>query len=177
MGSLARDRKLSDSVGPQFSTTVDIGAKIIPNLFLGGYLGIAAGHAGGSLADACAAANQRCSSLTLRLGIEGQFHFRPDAKVNPWVGYGIGFESTSAGASGVTTNAAAAGSASAGVEFAHLMGGVDFRLVRALGVGPFFDVAINQYTQTTDSFGTPQDIQHKALHTWLTFGAKVTLFP
>jgi hypothetical protein len=83
--SSSKSTQLSDVVGPQLTTTVDIGAKIIPSLFLGGYLGLNVGNAGGKLGDACAAAHRSCTSKTHRIGIQAQFHFMPDGKVKrPW---------------------------------------------------------------------------------------------
>lgn len=176
MGSVLKDANgkteaMSDSFGPQFSTTIDIGAKIIPQLFLGGYLGVNVGGVGGVLSDACKAANASCSSVSLRIGIEAQYHIIPDGKINPWVGYGIGFESSafSFASKGLTTS-----SGIAGPEFAHLMGGVDFRLTKVFGLGPYADLSVAQYTSTS---GSSQEIKDKALHEWLTLGVKFIFFP
>jgi hypothetical protein len=177
LGSVQNGLKLSDVASPQFAATVDIGAKIIPNLFIGGYLGLNIGGAGGSLSDSCNTANATCTAVTLRIGVQAQYHIIPDGKINPWVGYGIGYEATSinesVGALSVSTTAA-------GVEFAHLMAGVDFRISRVFGIGPFADLAVAQYSSFSSgnsNNSTSQDITDKALHEWLTIGAKITFFP
>lgn len=68
----------------------------------------------------------------------------------------------------------------AGPEFAHLMGGVDFRVSKVFGIGPFLDFSLGQYSSVGGSGGsssTSADIKDKALHQWLTLGGKFTFFP
>ena len=59
------------------------------------------------------------------------------------------------------------------------MGGVDFRVARAFGIGPFVDVSVAQYSsgKITGDITKDGDITDKALHTWISLGAKVTFFP
>jgi hypothetical protein len=71
-----------------------------------------------------------------------------------------------------------------GFEFAHFMAGLDFRLTRVVGIGPFADFAIGQYSRTSSettingvTVKSDGDIQNTALHEWLTIGAKFTIFP
>jgi hypothetical protein len=183
----ADDPKLSDYLGPQFSSTVDIGGKIIPNLFIGGYLGLGIGGAGGKASDFCSQFNLSCTGVTLRIGIEGQFHILPDQKINPWVGYGIGYEASSLSSSAKNGNSNNSSSVTrAGIELAHLMGGVDFRISRVFGVGPFLDFSLGQYSSASGSLSTgsssssstlSNDIKDKTLHEWITIGGKVTFFP
>ena len=180
LGDVQKDLKLSDVAGPQFAATVDIGGKIIPNLFVGGYLGLNIGGAGGTLADSCTKASASCTAVTLRIGVQAQYHIIPDGKVNPWVGYGIGYEATSinesVGGLSVTTTAG-------GLEFGHIMGGVDFRISKVFGLGPFVDLSVAQYSSydtgssSVNGTSTSHDIQNKALHEWLTLGAKFVFFP
>ena len=178
-GSNADNPKMSDYVSTQFALILDIGAKIIPNLFIGGYLGLGIGGAGGNQADVCDKNNLSCSAVSLRIGIQAQFHFIPDGKINPWAGYGIGYEATSLSAS---ANGNSSSLTATGVEFGHLMGGVDFRITRVFGVGPFLDLGIGQYGSLTGSgsnsnSSVSNDIKDKALHEWLTIGGKFTFWP
>jgi hypothetical protein len=179
MGSLAKDLAQNDVFGPQAAFNLDIGGKIIPNLFIGGYLGLNLGGTGGKTADTCKN-GVTCAAASLRIGIEAQYHIIPDGKINPWVGYGIGFESSAVSRSNglITSNISAAGP-----EFAHLMGGVDFRISKVFGIGPFVDFSVAQYSSGTigttvnGTSVTPQDIKDKAIHEWLTLGAKFVFFP
>jgi hypothetical protein len=181
LGDVQKDAKMSDTVGPQVPITIDIGGKIIPQLFLGGYLGLAIGGAGGAYADSCDRNNLSCVAVAFRIGAQIQYHILPDAKLNPWIGYGIGYEAIGVGSSSGNTKTS---SGAGGVEFAHLMAGLDFRLTRVVGIGPFADFAIGQYSRTSSettingvTVKSDGDIQNTALHEWLTIGAKFTIFP
>lgn len=181
LGDLEKDSKMSDVFGPQVPITIDIGGKVIPQLFLGAYLGLAFGGAAGNFSDACERNNLTCVGVNVRIGAQIQYHILPDAKLNPWVGYGIGYEAVGLGAEQGNRKFSAA---TGGVEFAHLMAGLDFRLTRGFGIGPFVDFAIGQYsrvtTETTVNGVTTKldgEIRDTALHQWLTLGAKFTIFP
>ncbi len=92
-GDALKNVKLSDTVSGQVPILVDVGGKVIPQLFIGGYFGLAFGGAAGALKAACDLDNQACVSVDLNLGVEAQYHFLPDGSTNPWLGYGLGFES------------------------------------------------------------------------------------
>jgi hypothetical protein len=180
-GNVTKNFKLSDFSSGQVPLLVDIGGKPIPHLFLGGYLGFGFGGAGGTTAAACEANNAGCFGLSLRFGVQVQAHFLPHGQVNPWLGYGIGLESValSVDQSG-SRNAVAAGVG--GVEFAHLMGGVDWRLTRVVGIGPFVDVAFGRYSTVSVNDGDTtrsSDIldSERASHGWATLGLRVVFFP
>jgi hypothetical protein len=181
MGKVAggeSELKLADFTSGQVPIFVDIGGKVIPNLFIGGYLGLAFGGAGGTQADFCDAANADCVSVNVRVGAEIQYHILPDQLTNPWLGYGIGIESVAVGASagGEDTTLGFVG-----FEFAHFMGGVDFRLSRVFGLGPFVDFSIGQYDQfrieSSDGPDSDGDIEDTALHQWLILGLRGVFFP
>ena len=178
MGSAAKGTSQSDLFGPQLSMILDIGGKPIDNLFIGGYLGLGIGGAGGKSADNCDRSNATCTAATIRLGVQAQYHIIPEGKINPWVGYGIGIESSGLGQS---TGGTTVTSTVTGWEFAHLMGGVDFRLSKTIGIGPVVDFSIAQYSRTSTSGGTRSsdgaDIKDKTMHEWLTIGARLVLFP
>lgn len=169
---------MSDFVSPQIPLLVDIGGKIGRYVFVGGYLGVGVGGAAGTASDACDRTNASCASVSLRLGPQVLFFFMPDRKVDPWVGYGIGFESTALGRS---TDRLDTALGFAGFEFAHFMGGVDFRINRIFGVGPFADFALGSYTRySIQNDPGPDDdgsVDDAALHGWLTFGARFVFFP
>jgi hypothetical protein len=119
-----------------------------------------------------------CLALSFRIGVQVQYHILPHEDLNPWVGYGIGLESLGiAVAKGdedgsVTYN---------GFEFARFMAGVDFRISRTVGLGPFADFSIGQYSRYRVDAPVLDDdegsIDEKKLHEWLTIGARFVLFP
>jgi hypothetical protein len=169
----ASGMKLSDLVSGQVPFIVDIGGKLIPELFLGGYFGLAFGGAGGSAKRACDVGGESCVAVGIHLGIEVQYQIRPAAFVDPWVGYGLGIESLGVSAArGGTTESIGYG----GFEFARLMAGVDFRVTRVFGVGPFVDLSLAQYT--SENVGSQSaTLQNTAMHQWLTLGARFVFFP
>jgi hypothetical protein len=180
-GNVTATTAMSDAVGIQVPLILDIGAKPFEHVFLGAYFGIAQGGAAGAIADVCARLGVSCDGLSLRFGGQVHYAFRPAATINPWLGLAIGYEiARSSGTSGKNsvTNRLA------GLEFVHLLGGVDFRLSRVLGVGPFVDLALGQYSTAE----TKQDaggrvttlggaINDPALHEWLTLGVRGVFLP
>jgi hypothetical protein len=61
------------------------------------------------------------------------------------------------------------------------MGGVDFRLNRIIGLGPFIDFSLGRYTTATidDGVTAKRDgsIAKPALHEWFMVGARMVFFP
>jgi hypothetical protein len=171
---------LADFTSVQVPLLVELGGKVIPNLFIGGYLGFSFGGAGGQNAELlnCSSSSITCVSATFRLGLELQYHILPREKVNPWVGYGIGIESI---AVGVSQPGADVTRGYSGWELAHFMGGVDFRLTRVFGLGPFVDLSLGKYTRAHVKIEgldeASDDIDDTRLHEWLTIGARFVFFP
>ncbi|MEO7109637.1 MAG: hypothetical protein ABI183_04280 [Polyangiaceae bacterium] len=169
MGSSVGGQKMSQDFGGQVPFLIDIGGKIHPNIFIGGNLGLNVGGCGDLVANDCA-------TVSLRIGAEIIFSILPRNRVNPWVGYGIGLE-----ASGISVNNGTQSISLFGPEYGHFLGGVDFRVNRVFGIGPFLDYGIGEYTSASvTANGITQDgtfTTGKTLHEWLTLGAKFTFFP
>jgi hypothetical protein len=159
----------------------EIGVKVHPMLFLGGYGSFAFGGASSTFSNAqgCTGSSWRgCGAVDLRIGLEVQVHFAPAALVNPWAGYGLGFESISASASG--GGQPTVGESFSGFEFARFGVGADVRLSRYFGLGPFGEVDLGSYNHehiqgaTTTSDG---DIPNTSVHAWITLGVRGVIFP
>ncbi len=164
--------RMSDVTTGQVPFVVDVGGKIIPHLFLGGYFGLAFGGEAGPTKRACDLGGGACISVSAYFGIEAQYHILPAGSVNPWLGYGAGFESLVV-SQGSDSNKNLGFS---GFQFARLMGGVDFRVNRIFGVGPFAELALGRYS--TLSLGSRDyDIDGGAGHQWLTLGVRFVFFP
>lgn len=146
----------------------DIGWKVIPNVFVGGYFGFGIGGASGFEA----AVNTFCGSASYRMGLEGQYQFLPDAAINPWLGYGIGFE-------WIGLECANSSASAEGIEFGHFMAGLNVRLSRIIAVGPLVDFSLGEYStfETTGAAMSTNGIAQKALHEWLSIGGRVVFFP
>ncbi|MDB5212514.1 MAG: hypothetical protein JWO86_441 [Myxococcaceae bacterium] len=178
LGDAAKNATLSDGLGPQFAAIVDIGGKIIPELFLGAYLGANFGGTGPETSKTCDQLQASCLVLTYRIGVQAHFHFIPAGKVDPWIGYGIGYEVSRIAGS---VNGNSFSTTFVGPEYGHVLAGVDFRFTKIFGMGPFVDFSFGKYTNLTrDPEPTPgrsSDITDTALHEWLTLGAKFLFFP
>ena len=177
LGSISKGSAMSDAFSPQVPFVIDIGGKPIPNLFIGAYVGFAVGGAGGKFADACSKANATCVGVGFRVGVEAQYHFSPDEKLDPWVGYGIGFagEGVSGSSSGGSTSYTAAGP-----EYGHFSGGLDVRLGKTIGVGPMVDFGIGRFTHAkveVPGLTAEGDVSDTTLHEWLTLGLRVVVLP
>jgi hypothetical protein len=101
----------------------------------------------------------------------------PDRLVNPWIAYGFGLESTGVSA---TTNGVSSSTTYAGWDWARFMVGTDFRTSSVVGLGPYVEFSLGQYSKVGTSAGghdTSSDVASSALHEWLSFGIRGTLFP
>jgi hypothetical protein len=118
-----------------------------------------------------------CSVWTLRAGLEGTYSFSPARHVNPWVGYGIGYEASIAsytdreqGYSETIT--------SSGITWAQLSAGIDFR--KTVGLGPFLEVSIGEFRKTTTVIGEETfrlPMNDRALHAWIMIGGRLVTNP
>ena len=171
---------MSRDFNAQIPILVEAGWKIHPMVFLGVYGALAFGGTSQtySTANLCTVSSRSCGASSERLGVEVQIHFRPDSRVDPWAGYGLGVETASASASGggvpqVTDSFT-------GFELARFALGVDFRLTRLIGVGPFVGVDFGSYSHEqlqAANFSQDQNISNTALHEWLTLGMRVVFNP
>jgi hypothetical protein len=177
LGNAEQGGKMSDLATNQVPIIMDIGGKVIPELFLGGYFGLGFGGAAGQTKAFCDVNGFTCVAVSVQLGIEAQYQILPAGRVDPWIGYGLGFESLA-----VSQGNGNGSLGYSGFEFARIMAGVDFRVNRVFGVGPFFDLSMGQYstisqTDTSGVASTNQNIAGTATHEWLTFGARFVFFP
>jgi len=172
------DIGMSESFSGQVPIFVEIGGKVGPAVFVGGYFGLAFGGPGSLYDLACRQGGTTCVAVGVRFGAEVQYHILPAQLANPWIGYGIGFESIALGES---RNGQSTTSSLSGFELAHLMGGIDFRLSRVFGLGPYVDFSVGQYARShvelSGGFSRDADVQNTRTHEWLALGVRGTFFP
>jgi hypothetical protein len=170
--------EMIESFSGQFPLFLEMGGKPHPSLFIGGYLGFGFGRAAGTLQGLCNSSNITCTGIALHLGVEFQYHILPAALVNPWIGYGIGYESMQISMSKVGQSVDVTVT---GVEFARFMAGVDFRVDPIFGIGPFSDISLGQFSNVrSDPSGRAsidQEIPRKAMHEWFTVGVRGVFYP
>lgn len=175
---------MGDTFSGQVPLILDVGWKVRPHFFFGGYLGLGVGGAAGASGRICNQDNLGCVAASVRLGIEAQYQFAPASATNPWIGYGIGIESTGVrgGRSGDqdADDPPSYSVDATGWELAHLMAGLDFRLSKWIGLGPIADFSLAEYTTltTTQNGATAGGaVTSHALHEWLLVGVRVVLLP
>jgi hypothetical protein len=176
--------KLARRYAWQVPFALDLGAKVTRFVFVGGYLHLGFGAEGSDarVEDLCDDDDEDwendvgCSAVSVRLGLEAQYHFEPAARMNPWLGYGIGFE---AGIQSITDNTGyRENNTASGITWAQLSGGLDFR--HAVGIGPFAEFAFGRYTTTRTETGnqvSTTKIDDRAWHVWTTVGLRMVVRP
>jgi hypothetical protein len=169
----------------QIPIVVDLGARFATSWFAGAYLGVSFGSTGSDsrLDAACRDDDDdgtndiTCNVISLRAGLEGSYSFQPGEDMNPWLGYGIGFEST--GATYTDHERGYEESVlSSGLTYAQVGAGLDFR--KAIGAGPFVEAAIGQFNKTTTQIGNEKfrvEIKDRTLHVWIMLGLRIVVNP
>lgn len=156
----------------------DVGYKLQKPLFLGIYGGVAFGAVGsGNEAEAaCAAAGVRCRVSFYQLGLQGQYHFGPSDRLNPWIGVGFGYERLH---QSLSSGSHSEEQESAGVTLLKLALGVDYRSRSALG--PFVEFSAGRYETTrTEIEGVTVHegpTKPSAWHGFLMLGARLVVMP
>ncbi|HRI64587.1 MAG TPA: hypothetical protein PK156_10110 [Polyangium sp.] len=159
----------------QIPITLDVGTRIDPNLYLGGFLAVAPGGPGVHFEALCA--RRDCTALGVRFGANLIRYFRPQKRFNPWFGFGIGGDISSFVVGEADGNATFS---VRGVEFAILSVGGDIRISRKIGFGPYLQYAFGVYTHhrvSTPRYTHDEFLHEKEVHGWLTAGIRVVLFP
>ena len=172
-GAVGGSPDATELVGPQIPLTLDIGAKVTKWFFVGGYVSLGAGLAAGDLSRSCDTLRLDCRSLTFRVGAQVSYAIAPDDWINPWLGYGLGYSSVSVGDDGAEVTYR-------GFDFGHFMAGLDFRLSRTFGLGPFVDFTVGKYASRTIETSAGRidgDISGRSFHYWLTIGPRLTIMP
>jgi hypothetical protein len=178
-----------DSLGRRYAwqipIVVDLGWRFAESFFAGGYLGAGFGSTGSDaeLEAACRDDDDdlnndiACSAYTLRAGLEAQYSFQPGERINPWVGYGFGIESSSSTLTDYEHGYQETVTAM-GLTYAQLSAGFDARY--AVGFGPFVEAALGEFTKTNTDVGssvTRTPVADRALHGWLTLGLRLVVNP
>jgi hypothetical protein len=179
----------NDSFGGRYAwqlpLAIDLGARFLESFYAGAYFGFGFGSTGSDsrLEAACTDDDDDgtndivCNVISLRAGISANYSFAPGGRTNPWIGYGFGFESTSATYTDHERNYQEDVTGH-GLTLAQLAFGLDIR--RAVGVGPFVEVAIGQFNKTTTTIGDQKysvAVRDRALHAWIMLGLRIVVNP
>lgn len=175
MGDLAdeEDSELKDAISYQIPIWVDLGYRVNPALFVGGYFSYGFGGVGDAFSEICDLDGVDCSTRVMRFGLQGQYHFTPGESTDGWAGLGIGYERLGFTFEGRGEEIDYDVS---GFEFLMLQGGVDFAVADAVALGPFLAFTLAQYSSVscdgTVFCDVNEDIENKAFHEWLFIGVR-----
>jgi hypothetical protein len=175
-GRLRGDTELADVFGWQIPLMVELGGKPNKHLFVGGYVGFGLGGSS-SGPGGCGVGATECVSFSARVGFEIQYHIAPDDRLNPWLGYGIGYQSISLSR---TNNGRETTDRASGWEYGRFMAGLDVRVSKSFGVGPFAELSVGEYlseSSTQNGFGSSNDIIQSRPHFWVTIGPRFVMNP
>jgi hypothetical protein len=169
-GKAWEDSRLADYVKGAVRAQLDVSYALTPVLSGGAFLGAGLGAAGDRAS--CEAAGVSCTLFVLDVGFQATARPLARAPVSPWVSLGVGVDllsqNVSAGSESVTTSAyGPAVGASAGLDLAF----------GTIALGPYIGYELGWYTSidvSTENSSTSPDaeIDHKAMHRWLTLGVR-----
>lgn len=181
------ERDLGDLTPWRAPLWIDVGYRVVPSTTLGAYFQVGVGGSG----DACTG---ECDWSDLRAGVQAQFRLASaQAKLKPWLGVGVGYESLSfrtlafvpvadPETGELVEVAVRTAERLAGPELL-LQLGLDFRVEDSLDIGPYLSATLAQYL--TDAFKCrpsiscveDDSIEGSGFHSWLGVGVRGSYLP
>ena len=178
------DQNLSDFVSGQWPLWLDLGYRLTPNWYVGGFFQYGFGTVNEDEQSGCRNANVTCSASDVRAGLMGRYQFAVAGPVLPWLGLGVGYEWGSFSLHQSLIGDTDTDVSRSGFEFANFQAGADYYLTPRVTVAPFISVSIGQYQSlsTTTTIGattttTDDDLAKKSLHEWIMIGLRFGFMP
>jgi len=159
---------------------LDAGYRLTPELMLGVYFAYGlvlpkTAESGDPLGGGCPEGFD-CFASGVRLGVQAQYRFLLGPSFQPWLGIGLGYEWVSSRLEGQAFGIPLDASTSySGPDLLQLQGGVDFRLGRVFGLGPFLSVSAMQYTSCSlelSGDASTCELNDGGWHGWLLLGVR-----
>jgi hypothetical protein len=166
---------LSSSVNGQLPLWLDVGYRISPEIYVGGFLQFGVIFPANNQTTGCGQNGQSCGGNDVLAGVDFHYHFLPKTSFDPWAGVGVAYEwlNTSSSSGGQSS-----GGQLAGWQYVNFQLGGDYKIAPNIGIGPFVMLSLGQYDSYSFSgsqgASTSGDVPSKALHEWLTFGVRGT---
>ena len=175
----AATRDMNEATSGILPLWVDIGYRLTPNVFAGAYFQYGIGFVSSEFPDTCDTQGVDCSTSSIRLGGQVHYHFVPEGRADPWLGYGFGYEWWRLGEQTPTRELSVT---ARGFELANFQVGVDFYPEPHFYLGSFVSFSLDQFNSvdvtcsgtaaTTCALLGDADIQDKSVHQWLLFGIR-----
>lgn len=167
--------ELSTLFDSEVPFSLEVGWRFDPHWLVGAYGGVAGAAIGSTFAAPCSVAN--CAARAYRVGLLTKVYLVPDGLLDPWLGVGLGYDVAQLD---IEARDAAIATTLRGFEGPTLCAGVDVRLSRYLGLGPFLALAPGEYTHRsveTDHYSFDLPILQSEWHAWLSAGLRWVVLP
>jgi hypothetical protein len=176
------DRGLDNAIKGAVPIWVDLGYRVLPELFVGLYGQYGFGFSGDTFGDNCEESDTNCSASTLRLGLELHYHPVPKSVANPWVGLGLGYEWLTIG---IERGSRELSFTVHGFELLNLQAGLDFKVTDNFYLGPALSFSLGQFSEVSascsggdaDDCAEDPEIEEKAVHEWLVLAVRGAYAP
>jgi hypothetical protein len=179
MGSIAKDASLKGATDLSRAAAGmapfwgEMGYRINPHWYIGGYFQLGIVSTAGDLCNRLAGTSSCSSSgIDLRFGAIARYTFKPTAKISPWVGASSGYEITNLS---VTYGEKSEDMSANGWELIGVHFGVDFHPAPRFVLGPAVMASFGQYSSQSWSDPTQSgssDFNKTSLHEWVFFGLR-----
>lgn len=149
VGQTGIGANVEDLAGPGGNAALEFGHRLTPNLLLGAY-GTLEGYSTGSRL------NERMNDVVgASIGFKGDWHFRPNRSVDPWISGGGGMRFLWIDENNTNTTALR------GIDLARVQIGVDYRISKGLAISPVIGATATMYlekdTPMTDGYRAIDD--------------------
>lgn len=176
-GSAQKDVDLADGLEWAFPLQVDFGFRVVPRVAITAYGRYAPTTLASDVKNACDAVDVSCKAPTdIAFGLQAEYKFSDGIK-GPWLGVFAGYELIKSESVEVTLSSSSVtkvSSTAKGFE-GGVQGGMDFEW-GAINLGPYAFLNLGQLSKVDTKVGgssSSNDIEDKALHTWIGAGLRV----
>ena len=176
-GNRAKVGGVDESMGPSANFSgmapiwVDGGYRFNKLVYVGGYFQY--GFLFVSKEHGCPSPLTSCHAHDIRGGAAVHFHLMPLHAVDPWLGIGLGYESSTTTFEG---EAQSATRTNGGIEFANAQVGLDVHTFFGFEWGPFASFSLDEYSTETQTppFGATEKyaLRDKTIHYFLVLGIR-----
>lgn len=127
--------------------------------------------------ERCAAGG--CDAYHFRFGVAVQLHLAPGARLDPWVGAGVGMEVLRAEIDDPDATPVRRELTWAGLELTVAEAGLDVRISRRFTLGPYLSVSLGEFTSRSErpegGSSARDPIDEREEHGWVQAGLKATI--
>jgi hypothetical protein len=168
------DTSLATFTGAMLPFWFDLGYRIDPNWYVGAWYQFGVTRPSGSYCTAgSGTSGSSCDGSDQRFGLNAHYHIMPTQTVDPWVGLGIGYETTRVNFE--LPSATEVSNVASGFQFLDLQLGADLRFAEKIPFGPWLDFSLGKYSSYSRRDFNANSVSVDGgggMHEWLTLGIR-----